>query len=97
MPLSANEGETYKKEADYKAKFTVDNKAIAYALQEADGFTTLYNLSFEFNENIDLAAKPIKLNDKAIDSATDQDNTKGNACYYRRTADCEIRQSAECV
>jgi len=36
----------------------------------------LYNLSFEFNENIDLAAKPIKLNDKAIDSATDQDNTK---------------------
>lgn len=76
MPLSANEGETYKKEADYKAKFTVDNKAIAYALQEADGFTTLYNLSFEFNENIDLAAKPIKLNDKAIDSATDQDNTK---------------------
>ena len=76
MPLSANEGETYKKEADYKAKFTVGNKAIAYALQEADGFTTLYNLSFEFNENIDLAAKPIKLNDKAIDSATDQDNTK---------------------
>ena len=76
IPLSANEGETYKKEADYKAKFTVDNKAIAYALQEADGFTTLYNLSFEFNENIDLAAKPIKLNDKAIDSATDQDNTK---------------------
>ena len=76
MPLSANEGETYKKEADYKAKFTVDDKAIAYALQEADGFTTLYNLSFEFNENINLAAKPIKLNDKAIDSATDQDNTK---------------------
>ena len=76
MPLSANEGETYKKEADYKAKFTVGDKAIAYALQEADGFTTLYNLSFEFNENIDLAAKPIKLNDKAIDSATDQDNTK---------------------
>ena len=76
MPLSANEGETYKKEADYKAKFTVGAKAIAYALQEADGFTTLYNLSFEFNENIDLAAKPIKLNDKAIDSATDQDNTK---------------------
>ena len=36
----------------------------------------MYNLSFEFNENIDLAAKPIKLNDKAIDSATDQDNTK---------------------
>ena len=76
MPLSANEGETYKKEADYKAKFTVGDKAIAYALQEADGFTTLYNLSFGFNENIDLAAKPIKLNDKAIDSATDQDNTK---------------------
>ena len=76
MPLSANEGETYKKEADYKAKFTVGDKAIAYALQEADGFTTLYNLSFEFNANIDLAAKPIKLNDKAIDSATDQDNTK---------------------
>ena len=76
MPLSANEGETYKKEADYKAKFTVGDKTIAYALQEADGFTTLYNLSFEFNENIDLAAKPIKLNDKAIDSATDQDNTK---------------------
>ena len=76
MPLSANEDETYKKEDDYKAKFTVDDKAIAYALQEADGFTTLYNLSFEFNKNIDLAAKPIKLNDKAIDSATDQDNTK---------------------
>ena len=76
MPLSANEGETYKKEADYKAKFTVGDKAIAYALQEADGFTTLYNLSFEFNENIDLVARPIKLNDKAIDSATDQDNTK---------------------
>ena len=76
MPLSANEGETYKKEADYKAKFTVDGNAIAYALQEADGFTTLYNLSFEFNENIDLTAKPIKLNDKAIDSASDQDNTK---------------------
>ena len=72
MPLSANEGETYKKEADYKAKFTVDGKAIAYALQEADGFTTLYNLSFVYDsENIDLTAEPVKLNDEAIDSTTD--------------------------
>lgn len=50
VSASANEGETYKDDAAYKAKFEVGSKSIAYALQEADGFTSTYNLAFKYKE-----------------------------------------------
>lgn len=50
VSASANEGETYKDDAAYKAKFEVGSKSIAYALQEADGFTSTYNLAFKYKK-----------------------------------------------
>lgn len=50
VSASANEGETYNDDAAYKAKFEVGSKSIAYALQEADGFTSTYNLAFKYKE-----------------------------------------------
>lgn len=50
VSASANEGETYKDDAAYKAKFEVGSKSIAYALQEADGFISTYNLAFKYKE-----------------------------------------------
>lgn len=50
VSASANEGETYKDDAAYKAKFEVGSKSIAYALQEADGFTSTYNLAFKYKQ-----------------------------------------------
>lgn len=72
VSASANEGETYKDDAAYKAKFEVGSKSIAYALQEADGFTSTYNLAFknlqvnmdanvEALNGISVATEPVKV------------------------------------
>ena len=66
VPVSAEEGKTYKNEAEYMAEFQADgkhyngeayNRAILFALQEKGGFTTNYDLSFERNESMELDAK----------------------------------------
>lgn len=61
VSASANEGETYKDDAAYKAKFEVGSKSIAYALQEAEGFTSTYNLAFK-NVPVDMDANVEALN-----------------------------------
>ncbi len=72
VSASANEGETYKDDAAYKAKFEVGSKSIAYALQEADGFTSTYNLAFKYKQEdmdanvealngISVATKPVEV------------------------------------
>lgn len=72
VSASANEGETYKDDAAYKAKFEVGSKSIAYALQEADGFTSTYNLAFKYKQEdmdanvealngISVATEPVKV------------------------------------
>ena len=66
VAVSANEGETYKDNAAYNANFTYKSNPIAYALQEADGFATTYNLSFKYDNSIDLTAEPVSINDEAL-------------------------------
>ena len=66
VAVSANEGETYKDNVAYNANFTYKSNPIAYALQEADGFATTYNLSFEYDNSIDLTAEPVSINDEAL-------------------------------
>lgn len=61
VSASANEGETYKDGAAYKAKFEVGSKSIAYALQEAEGFTSTYNLAFK-NVQVNMDANVEALN-----------------------------------
>lgn len=61
VSASANEGETYKDDAAYIAKFEVGSKSIAYALQEAEGFTSTYNLAFK-NVPADMDANVEALN-----------------------------------
>lgn len=61
VSASANEGETYKDDAAYIAKFEVGSKSIAYALQEAEGFTSTYNLAFK-NVPVDMDANVEALN-----------------------------------
>ena len=66
VAVSANEGEAYKDNAAYNANFTYKSNPIAYALQEADGFATTYNLSFKYDNSIDLTAEPVSINDEAL-------------------------------
>ena len=66
VAVSANEGETYENNAAYNANFTYKSNPIAYALQEADGFATTYNLSFKYDNSIDLTAEPVSINDEAL-------------------------------
>jgi len=66
VAVSANEGETYKDNAAYNANFTYKSYPIAYALQEADGFATTYNLSFKYDSSINLIAEPVSINDEAL-------------------------------
>ena len=67
VPVSAKEGLTYKDEAAYIAQFdmngTADNGEILFAFQEKEGFTSNYNLSFTYDENVNLEA-----NVKAVNS-----------------------------
>ena len=76
VAVSTKENETYKTDDDYIANFqTPSGYSIVYALQEDGGFTTLYNLSFDWDNTIDLSAYPIKLNNTEIGSVRDADGT----------------------
>ena len=65
MSVAANEGETYKDAAAYLAKFQ-RTYPICWALQEADGFMTTYDVAFVYESQIPLGAAVAKLNDKDV-------------------------------
>lgn len=65
MSVAANEGETYKDAAAYLAKFQ-RTYPICWALQEADGFMTTYDVAFVYESGIRLGAAVAKLNDKDV-------------------------------
>ena len=65
MSVAANEGETYKDAAAYLAKFE-RTYPICWALQEADGFMTTYDVVFEHDATLSLSAAVAKLNDKDV-------------------------------
>lgn len=65
MSVAANEGETYKDAAAYLAKFE-RTYPICWALQEADGFMTTYDVVFAHDETLSLRAAVAKLNDKDV-------------------------------
>ena len=65
MSVAANEGETYKDAAAYLAKFQ-RTYPICWALQEADGFMTTYDMLFAYDAEIPLRAAVAKLNDKDV-------------------------------
>lgn len=65
MSVAANEGETYKDAAAYLAKFQ-RTYPICWALQEADGFMTTYDVVFQHRSEMPLGASVWKLNDKFV-------------------------------
>ena len=69
VPVSAKENEVYEDVAEYKEQFTHLGSKVAFALQEADGFTTSYNLQFEYAE-VTMDAKPAKINNTPIANPT---------------------------
>lgn len=68
ISTSANEGETYKNANEYISNFQTltYGRPIAFALQEAEGFTTAYELYFKYDNTIGLNANVEKLNDKYV-------------------------------
>ena len=70
ISTSANEGETYKNANEYISNFQIikngRSRSIAFALQEAEGFTTAYELYFQHLNTISLNAYVQKLNDKYV-------------------------------
>ena len=68
---TAKEGLTYDEAADYENEFKKGNKAILFALQEKDGFATLYDLSFEKKDDIELTAKVDKVNAESVSGSQD--------------------------
>ena len=67
ITASAKEGLTYAKETDYTSQLN----NILFALQEKDGFATLYDLSFSRKEALELTAKVEKVNGKAVKGSKD--------------------------
>ena len=79
IPVSAKEGLTYKDKDAYKAQFTADSKNILFAFKEKEGFTSNYDLSFTYDENVNLKAKVAKVNSTSVDgktSSTSYSNTE---------------------
>ena len=61
----------YDSEADYDANFkTSDGKNIAFALKEANGFVSNYDLTFELDGNMSLNARIEKVNGEAVIGST---------------------------
>lgn len=63
---SAKEGLTYEKADDYDAQFKKGSQNILFALQEKDGFATLYNLAFVKSTTTMTDAKVEKVNGVAV-------------------------------
>ena len=71
VPVSAKEGLTYKNLDAYKAEFAVDaNNAILFAFQEKEGFTSDWNLSFKFSEDVELETAVKKVNSTDVTGKT---------------------------
>ena len=71
VPVNAKEGLTYKNLDAYKAEFAVDaNNAILFAFQEKEGFTSDWNLSFEFSEDVELKTAVKKVNSTDVTGKT---------------------------
>ena len=76
IAATAKEGLTYDEAADYENEFKKGNKAILFALQEKDGFATLYDLSFEKKDDIELTAKVDKVNAESVSGSQDSEYGK---------------------
>ncbi len=76
IAATAKEGLTYDKAADYENEFKKGNKAILFALQEKDGFATLYDLSFERKNDMELTAKVDKVNAESVSGSQNSEYGK---------------------
>ena len=71
VPVSAKEGLTYKDLDTYKAEFAVDeDHSILFAFKEKDGFTSDWNLSFNYDDKTNLEAKVLKVNTTVVTGKT---------------------------
>ena len=81
VPVSAKEGLTYKDEDAYIAQFDVDgvtapntNKGeILFAFKEKEGFTSNYNLSFHYDNSVNLVTKVKNVNSTNVTGKTGND------------------------
>ena len=76
IAATAKEGLTYDKAADYENEFKKGGKAILFALQEKDGFATLYDLSFEKKNDMELTAKVDKVNAESVSGSQNSEYGK---------------------
>ena len=70
VPVSAKEGLTYKDLNAYKAEFEVNGNGILFAFQEKEGFTSDWNLSFEFSDQVKLETTVEKVNSTDVTGKT---------------------------
>ena len=70
VPVSAKEGLTYKDLNAYKAEFEVNGNGILFAFQEKEGFTSDWNLSFKFSEEVELETAVKKVNSTDVTGKT---------------------------
>lgn len=70
VPVSAKEGLTYKDLNAYKAEFEVNGNGILFAFQEKEGFTSDWNLSFEFSDQVKLETTVKKVNSTDVTGKT---------------------------
>ena len=77
VPVSAKEGLTYKDLNAYKAEFEVNGNGILFAFQEKEGFTSDWNLSFNFSDQVNLETAVKKVNSTDVEGQL----KTGNAGY----------------
>ena len=70
VPVSAKEGLTYKDLNAYKAEFEVNGNGILFAFQEKEGFTSDWNLSFKYDETVNLSTQVYKVNSSDVTGKT---------------------------
>ena len=70
VPVAAKEGLTYKDATEYKAQFSTANGAILYAFQEKEGFVSDWNLSFTYDNQVNLETVVEKVNSTDVTGKT---------------------------
>lgn len=75
VPVTAKEGLTYKNQDEYIKQFDVNGKdqangEILYAFQEKEGFTSDWNLSFTYNDQVNLETVVKKVNSTVVTGKT---------------------------
>ena len=70
VPVAAKEGLTYKDATEYKAQFSTANGAILYAFQEKEGFVSDWNLSFTYDNLVNLETVVEKVNSTDVTGKT---------------------------